>query len=571
MAGNIPDYNPSLGEIRPQNIGAETEASSAYRVNRFYTEEGASMEQAFRQAGVDVGTGIKNFGQAVEDNIYRKELSRGTAGEASLIDNVTQQWDQTVAKADPNDPNVAATFRAQVLQPALDNFTKGFVTERGQDWAQRRTEALSMHFNSIAAHDMADLAAKAVDNNLSTLANSWSNTVMRDPASLPFLLKSVDEHVSETLAASPNIRGEALAAARIQLPEKLKTGLVRAAAIGAIMNSSDPEGTARAYSEQYPDFLDAKDTLVLAKQARSTLRMNAAATKAAQVAQKQLDQMDYEHKTAELQGSLITPDGIKAAGPDWWQQVKSLSLHPGATESKINELINFGERHMDGPQKFYDAGAVTHLTDGILDGTTTQADLMKANNDGTLGDKAYTKMTHNLQLMQTIGTHTEAFKSAANTVKSLVVDHNLVQDPLGNTVYSNFINTFAPQYAAAVAAGTVKPNDLDMSDPNSMIRKALAPLLPTLKDRSVVAAYLAATNTAPDAPQEEGWLSKAYDWFNTFHAVNHPGSTYSFNGSISKPTPITSIADIKRLGLRPGAAVSLPNGEVRYVPYPSEK
>jgi len=95
---------------------------------------------------------------------------------------------------------------------------------------------------------------------------------MRDPGSLPFLLRSVDEQTKAILASYPNLKGEALATASITLPQKMKEGYVKAAAIGAIQQSSDPEATAQAYSAKYPDYIKGAEVQTLAKVAASELR-----------------------------------------------------------------------------------------------------------------------------------------------------------------------------------------------------------------------------------------------------------------------------------------------------------
>ena len=530
MAGNISTYDPSLPDIRPSEVGVEATATAAYRANRAFTELGSSIEQTGRQLGQDIGQGVKADVGAAYDMAVHKEVAHGSAAESGLINQANDAWNSimTDPKTDPNDPNIAANFQQKVLQPMLDKFSNGFATEGGQDWAQRRTESIQQHFIASTSADMGNLAKAAVDKNIKMMSDSDTNTVMTNPARLPFLLNSAQDRINSILATSPNLKGAALAQAKETLPFDYQRGLVRSAAIGAIMQSGDPEGTAKAFGAKYPDLISGADLKVLSSQARTQLRMNNAAAKAQEVATKQLQQMDYDQKSTALAGSLIGPDGkLQTAGPDWFKQAKQLSLHPGAKPGTFDALMTFGEKHIEGANDKTDPAVEQKLADGISDGTTKQIDLIKASNDGTLSDKKFARLNANLTMINDMGEKGDGFKVSMDAVKDIVIDKSKVQDRIGASIYSNFFNTFGPAYAKRIAAGQDKPNDLDLRDANSFIRQSLQPYMPSLKDRAAMKEFLEANG--PEAAQDDDWMTKAkrraYDLYQS-RMANQYNSNY---------------------------------------------
>jgi hypothetical protein len=155
-------------------------------------------------------------------------------------------------RADPNDPTVAAQFREQVLEPALQDYSKGFLTEGGLKFAQGRTESIRNHMFTKTAADMSSLAAAAVSVNVSETANRLSNTAMNDPSAVPHLLKNADELVGGIVESSPNIKGTDSAKARMGLTEKMKEAIVKAGAQGAIAKAANPEAEAARWGQMYP-------------------------------------------------------------------------------------------------------------------------------------------------------------------------------------------------------------------------------------------------------------------------------------------------------------------------------
>lgn len=345
MADNISSYDPGLPAIRPSEVGVEATASAAYRINRAYTELGASEEQTGRQAGQDISGGIKATGQAIEDSMYHRELSHGVAQEAQVMDNLTAGLDKTLSDPTLNvhDPNLVANFQKNYVQPALDSFSNGFVTERGQDWAQRRGEAIQSHFNSLAVSETSLVAAKALHEDVTTASNGWQNTAARFPGMVPGLIQTAKDQIASLVSSSPNVKGADAANANITLFNDVKKQIVQAGFSGAVQHSSNPEGVVDYYSKAYPDVFSEKDNLAMAKEARMQLRLGQAADRADQAETRRQNLDKYHAAANDFELSLTKQDAngnlVPNTPPNVKQQLSNLAHMPNADPSRTSALI----------------------------------------------------------------------------------------------------------------------------------------------------------------------------------------------------------------------------------------
>ena len=264
----IAEYTSPVTGLRPSETGVEATAQMARRVGAFYNQAGAEKIAT----GREIGSGVEALGNAALQAEEHREISHGAATFAQINDNLTQQWNDTAKTADPNDPNVAAKFRQDTLEPALDQFKEGFATERGQQWAEARVDSLRSHMFEKTSADMSSLAAESVRMNLRTSENSLSNTAMLDPTSVPHLLENADAMVGGMVSSAPNLKGPEAGRARLELSEKMKESIVKAGAVGAVMRSADPEAEAEKWGRQYPQYINGAELKALAGNARAQIR-----------------------------------------------------------------------------------------------------------------------------------------------------------------------------------------------------------------------------------------------------------------------------------------------------------
>src|SRR6185312_19826 len=205
--------------LQPTETGVEATAGAARRIGAFYNQQagaeemlareterlggmtqqvgreteqlGAEKGQAETEAGRRIGSSIAAAGDVAVKYLDSQQISQGSKAYADLLQTTTQQWNDTVKNADPNNPHVATDFMAK-LDDQLEYFNNdGFYTENGQKWAEAHVEALRQHMAEKTTGDMATLAGQAAMVNQQQTVNSLSATVHGDPSSIDFALASL--------------------------------------------------------------------------------------------------------------------------------------------------------------------------------------------------------------------------------------------------------------------------------------------------------------------------------------------------------------------------------------------
>lgn len=265
---NIRTYEAPKGlGLQPDERGTDAALQVARRGGAFFNQAADAVESVGKMEGRMAESTIRDVGKAVNDYMEHREVSQGAASYAGLNDKLTQQWNETAKGADPNDPTVAQKFREQILEPELQKFGQSFLTEGAQKWAQTRVESLRSHMFEKTSADMGTLAAAAVSTNVRQMSNSMSNTAMTDPSSVPHLLEGIDSSIAGMVDSSPYLKGATGAKARLELSEKMREGIVKAGAIGAIQKAADPEGEAERWGAKYPNYINGAELKQLGQEA----------------------------------------------------------------------------------------------------------------------------------------------------------------------------------------------------------------------------------------------------------------------------------------------------------------
>lgn len=338
----ITEYTDQVGGLRPTEAGINAISGAARRVQAGYNEQAEAVTQAGARMGKAIGGGIEELGQQVVKFAEHREVAAGAANYAKLNDALTERWNDTASKADPNDPTTAVKFREEVLEPALEKYRDSFNTEGGQKFAEARVDSLRNHLFQKTAADMSSLAATAVSKNVHETANEFSNTAMRDPSAVPHLLEGIDASISGIVDSSPNIKGPDAAKARIALSEKMRESIVKAGAIGAIAKSSDPERTAQEWGEKYSKYISGDELKMLGANARQQIRADRTDRAYADHLKKQ-DEIDRSDKveTGYLQ-KLYSDDPKDRAAVS----TKEVVNNPNLIRTAKERLINIVNREM---------------------------------------------------------------------------------------------------------------------------------------------------------------------------------------------------------------------------------
>lgn len=330
---NIPEYNaPQNLGLNPTEIGADATAAAARRINSAYNQAGQGMESTGQRLGSAIGGAIATAGKAYVDYEDHKEISHGAAVGADVVASLNQDWNDTAKNADPNDPSVAAKWRAEKLEPALEQFAGGFTTEKSQAWAERFVDQYREHVANKTSADMSSLAADAVHLNTVTTINKLSSAVYNDPSSLGFAVDSLDHSVGGIVGSSPNLTPDVAGRVKADVSLKGKEQIVKSAVAGAIANGGDWQKIAN--DPKYSGLINGAELQQFAKAAKTQERADLLQQKQIEVMQRQLDELNVK----------------KASN-------KSFSDNVQFDESTGRPIIDpkYGKDAVDLPRKFPDA------------------------------------------------------------------------------------------------------------------------------------------------------------------------------------------------------------------------
>lgn len=275
---NIRTYEgPSLG-LQPTETGIDAATQTARRAGAFFNQA-AEADQA---SGRKYEQSIEAAGNVGVKYLEHRDISAGSLAHAQTMYALTQEWNDTIKNSDGNDPSVRQKFMEQRLEPVLAKFQEGFLTEKGQTWAEHQVNTLRNHFVEKTGHDMAITAAHTAKANLEKSVNTLAGTAAADPTALPMLLDTWEHNIKDQVDSSPTLTPEVSAALKENLSQGGKEAIVRAGLTAAI--HADPEsGLRMAQDKRYAQYIkpneidqlyrtakrDAKTDYLLGKQAEA--------------------------------------------------------------------------------------------------------------------------------------------------------------------------------------------------------------------------------------------------------------------------------------------------------------
>lgn len=330
--------------LRPTELGADSFAASARRVNAAYNQVADSKNQT----GAEIGSAVRDVGQVAVDYEDHQQIMAGAAHGTELFDALTQSKDQAIKAIDPNDPSYGQKveialkqWRAEKLDPALDQFLEGFTTENSQKFAEGVIDKTRDHMFQSSAADISNAAGIGVRNAVKTIQNTASNTAILDPSSVPAQLSLVEHSIGALVDSSP-MKGIAGAQIKSEQLEATKTAIIHAGAIGDIQKSKNPEAAADKWIRKYPDYISGAEAKQLAGNARQQIRAN-----------------NYDTEFARRRDKEIATDKSNAAVDDYLVTVRSQDpkLANDPTAKKIlndptllpaakNNLLNYIDRQI---------------------------------------------------------------------------------------------------------------------------------------------------------------------------------------------------------------------------------
>ena len=301
----IKEYTAENDVLRPSDRGVEAFGQAARRVGAFYGQAGevlrqsaqdkaraaeaiaraseatARGEESTAQAGEararaagaltteekakagafgGLATTAGNVFESAEQYAAHREVSPAVANFAEASNGMIQKWKDLVGQQSTNDPNnssIRAGFFQGTFEPWAQKFVSTFKTPQGQDWANAQVDHLRNHLVESTAADMSTMAGIATTQNIDRTGAAKANMARTDPSSLPYLVGDPGKSNGaihrdiDMMVSTSGLSGIPAYKARTETATKQEQDVLRAGALGAVEQSSDPERAAADFNKRW--------------------------------------------------------------------------------------------------------------------------------------------------------------------------------------------------------------------------------------------------------------------------------------------------------------------------------
>lgn len=473
---NILDPSFTVPDIRPSETGVEATARAGLRLGAY----GNQIAQAKQQEGQDIGRATGSAVDAAYTQAEHMEISKGAAHGADMVAKLNDSWNQTAKNADPNDPSVAAKWRAETLEPALEQYRSGFLTEGAQQWAEHFVDSYREHTVLKTSADMSSMAADAVHINAVKTINGLSTAAFNDPSTVSFARDTLAHSLDGLTGSSPNISAVDAAKVKTELTQKGEEQIVKAAVIGTIAKGGDWQSIAN--DPKNAPYVNAVELQQFARVEKFYKNGEAVAAKQQILQDKQIAETTAHTAINQSFGKNVTFDettGRAVINPNFVRDMVQLPLrNPNAPDAaeKAKTYIDWAESQQKPPPRADNPQVIDGLMKTISDPTVSLDDAKIAVSKADIA-KGLTAETRG-QMIQ-LATDMRNLNNPLLT-KTMEAAKEIVE-PKYSGVSSNpggfakfYYDFIHNQYLPAKVGGTLPPDALDMSQPNSMISKALS-------------------------------------------------------------------------------------------------
>jgi len=322
---------PELG-LRPSEIGVEATAAAARRVTAAYSQAAGA------RAGV--GSEIANaltFAMNVGiTSMEHGEIARGAQAWAGLSTDLENNYKNHSDNADPNNPLSAKGWLTGTLEPALEKFKSGFMTEAGQKFAEEHIDQFREKMWKTANADRAKHAGAATVSALGSARNSLDNSLMNDPSieNLENARKSWTTTVGGLAATSPNLSLDQKKKAHGDLVEEGMHGFVMSAAMGGILRDGKiPEELIQ--NPNYNKYITREERMQLEAKARTSEKFLTQQQNAAnkQIQAVQLNALEQNLADMRRESMPKTDLGPRQLPTDVWKRLDKFTVESPAAQT----------------------------------------------------------------------------------------------------------------------------------------------------------------------------------------------------------------------------------------------
>lgn len=382
----------------------------------------------------------------VEEHMALNETTKLAADMAKTQAELTEQWRQTIANGDPNDPDLAEKFQNEVVKPRLDELGDGLFTMQSKNMFEKASASMFGDFYVRTAADQAELSATAAAQNVVSMTNDLSMSVRQDPVGW------------QNSVALANAAIDGMTQIPMQARLKMKTAVGASVAESAIlgMAKENPQAAIDAInSGEFKDFVPADKAEQYIAHANALQNANDANEKE-QVRRAEKERKDIsEAAHTDVVRNIYTGGDITG-----WQQNELLDA---------SQLENIANTLAKGPTTIDDPATVTNFRQNILSGQpVTSMDINQAVNDGKMKWETADNMIKLLSGKKEaswgmVKSNMDRIFALAK-VKFVEKTDMGGEDPDGMENYTNWSNGLMSLYYNRVEAGD-RPEEL--MDPNS--------------------------------------------------------------------------------------------------------
>lgn len=353
---NIADIDIPITDIKPTELGVDSAAAAGRRLGVY----GSQIAAAKEQEGRDIGQGIKTVGEAAETYMSHREINTGSRHGADLMANLNQSWNDfaTGRDLDPNDPDreaklearqnnpsAAQQWREEKLEPALEQFKSSFLTQGGQDWAERFVDGYRDHATIKAAADMSTIAGQTVKTNVIKTVNSLASATFNDPSTLDFAKDALNHAITGTVSTSHNITPDTAGQVSAELKQQGEEALVKAAVQGAIVKGGNWQKIAN--DPKNAPYIKPDETTAFLHQEQFYQHAAESEARTARQDRDYQNRNDFNGKVNALEAQTMPQNvGDQPRLPsDYWQTLRDLAMHPGASlePGRLRTMVQNGD------------------------------------------------------------------------------------------------------------------------------------------------------------------------------------------------------------------------------------
>jgi len=490
MMPNITGYDAPALDIRPTEIGVESTAAAGRRVGVY----GSQIAEAKRQEGQSIAGAVKTVGDVVNDYEAQREISTAAKHGADVMAKGSQSLNAFMTGADiPDDPsnpqakkdelnarlqnpNSVQQWRDETLEPMLDGYRNSgfFVTKRGQDYADRFVATAREHFVTTALADQSTIAGHVTKDNLQKAADGWATAIFNDPHNLNTSVtqfRDMLDHMGGTVDAKTQ-------SAIREWGEGEISKMVTAGVQGRILKGAPYDDIVKDYAP----YINPGQNAMFERQQNFYQKGAAVAQKQEILLNKQIAETNAHAAINQSWGDNVKFDPETkrpVINPGFVRDMVDLPFkHPSAPDAvdKAKTYIDWAESQQKPPPRADNPATIDGLMKTIGDPSVSLDDakiaIAKADIAKGLTKETGAQMVQLATDMRNLNNPllTKTMEAAKEIVEPKYSGQSI--NPGGFAkFYYDFIHN---QYLPNKVVGTLPPDALDMSQPNSMISKALA-------------------------------------------------------------------------------------------------